>query len=320
VTDDSELAIALATALAAGCSDDAAAAVPGRRRLPVEQIARSYYRWYRSPPFDCGMTCGGAFHSVQRLAATCQVVDGPGRGAVADTMLSSAAALNMRSKANGALMRASPWAVWGHRLPPDVVAAAAVLDAQLSHPNPHSCAANAAYVVAIHHLLCHERDADGAVAAARHWLVAHNERGMFDDVVQWLDDAPLALEPAEPNCGFVKIAFMHAFYHLLHASPFVDAISTTIAAGGDTDTNAAIVGGMMGAYWGVHGIPPHMVQHVLEFKPAMCHGARQRPEWLWPCQMQQLVASFFDNPVTELQPVPCYAFAAPIDNRHPSTW
>jgi hypothetical protein len=44
--------------------------------------------------------------------------------------------------------------------------------------------------------------------------------------------------------------------------------------GGDTDTNAAIVGGMVGAY---HNIPSYMLTHVLEFD---CTGnmGHQRPK------------------------------------------
>ena len=32
---------------------------------------------------------------------------------------------------------------------------------------------------------------------------------------------------------------------------FRDSIYHTLIQGGDTDTNAAIVGGVMGAYWGI---------------------------------------------------------------------
>lgn len=35
--------------------------------------------------------------------------------------------------------------------------------------------------------------------------------------------------------------------------------------GGDTDTNAAIVGGMIGAYFGVEGIPEEMIVKLLSF-------------------------------------------------------
>lgn len=43
--------------------------------------------------------------------------------------------VNMQSKANGALMRVTPLAVWGHKLSQHDLVAAAVADAQLTHPN-----------------------------------------------------------------------------------------------------------------------------------------------------------------------------------------
>ena len=42
---------------------------------------------------------------------------------------------NMNSKANGALMRITPLAVWGHQLSEEQLVQAAREDAQLTHPN-----------------------------------------------------------------------------------------------------------------------------------------------------------------------------------------
>ena len=73
------------------------------------------------------------------------------------------------SKANGALMRAAPLAVWGHRLPPATLAEYAILDASLSHPSPTCGEASAAYVIALAHLIAQPGDAEGALAAACAW-------------------------------------------------------------------------------------------------------------------------------------------------------
>ena len=44
-----------------------------------------------------------------------------------------------------------------------------------------------------------------------------------------------------------------------------NAIRETIQEGGDTDTNACIVGGMIGAYLGAAKLPKEMVSKVLNF-------------------------------------------------------
>ena len=46
---------------------------------------------------------------------------------------------------------------------------------------------------------------------------------------------------------------------------FHNAIRETIGQGGDTDTNACIVGGMIGAYLGIQKLPEDMVSKVLNF-------------------------------------------------------
>ena len=51
--------------------------------------------------------------------------------------------------------------------------------------------------------------------------------------------------------------------HLRLQSSFEDAISNVLSKGGDTDTNAAIVGGLIGALHGAHAIPEEMTAPVL---------------------------------------------------------
>ena len=93
-----------------------------------------------------------------------------------------------------------------------------------------------------------------------------------------LDDAEQGVLPAcQPMAGFVRIAFTHAFYHLLRETTFVLALRQVLAGGGDTDTNACIVGGLVGAHVGLAGIPESMSRAVLTCDTAK---GRPRPPWL----------------------------------------
>ena len=51
--------------------------------------------------------------------------------------------------------------------------------------------------------------------------------------------------------------------------------------GGDTDTNAAIVGGLLGAAQGMKAIPEDMVNKVLQYNYQE-HGGYDRPNFLVP--------------------------------------
>jgi ADP-ribosyl-[dinitrogen reductase] hydrolase len=48
----------------------------------------------------------------------------------------------------------------------------------------------------------------------------------------------------------LKIAFVWAFYYLKNEWSYKGALKDMLMQGGDTDTNAAIVGGLLGAAYG----------------------------------------------------------------------
>ena len=157
-------------------------------------------------------------------------------------------------------MRATPLGVWSARVSVEEAVAAARADARLTHPNPSCQWSTAAYVVAIRHLTLKADDHRGAFEAARSILPA----GEGDEVRRWLDDAAAGrLPPFHPQAGFVRIAFTHAFHHLQQRTPHVQALRETLGGGGDTDTNACIVGGLLGALWGERGLPGEMRAAVM---------------------------------------------------------
>lgn len=69
--------------------------------------------------------------------------------------------------------------------------------------------------------------------------------------------------------GWLLRAFVLSFYYLLRHETYSsqnkekimyhDSIRQTIQEGGDTDTNACIVGGMLGALFGIKFLPSYMV-------------------------------------------------------------
>jgi ADP-ribosylglycohydrolase len=183
----------------------------------------------------------------------------------------------MGSKANGSLMRATPLGVWGALRADDEVIAAAQADARLSHPNPACVDACAAYVLAIATLVRAPGDSALALDAVRTWARSN----ACDEVRGWLDDADAGTDvPYTPQDGFVRIAFTHAFRHLRLGTPYAAAIAETLAGGGDTDTNACIVGGLLGARWGASAIPDAMKTAVLTCDHR--RGRHARPEALHP--------------------------------------
>ena len=132
-------------------------------------------------------------------------------------------------------------------------------DVEFTHPNAACVASTTAYVLAVRHLILFPKDNRGAEDAAREYLTEANA-----EVLQWLDDAVAGnLPAAHPQAGFVRYGFTYAFHFLHHAYRFRDAIHETLLMGGDTDTNACIVGGLLGAYNGFSALPKASLDGLL---------------------------------------------------------
>ncbi|NER24661.1 MAG: ADP-ribosylglycohydrolase family protein [Symploca sp. SIO1C2] len=278
ITDDGELTLCLAQALSQS------------KNFEIETVAQSYAQWVASQPFDIGSTTSASLGSPFQFQWQ-EALEQEGYAAV---MTQAAAQRCMKSKANGSLMRISPLGIWGYRLSNEELARFAQQDSRLSHPNPSCCYAVACYTIAIASLLRKPGDRQTAFDSAKSWLesqaqVTQTSPGQAE-VLGWLQDAENNVDIAySPQIGFVKIAFTHAFRHLLLGSDYVAAIRETLTGGGDTDTNACIVGGLIGAACGATAIPEAMQQSVLNCDTQ--RGKQLRPQFFSTTQVPVLVKS-----------------------------
>ena len=63
------------------------------------------------------------------------------------------------------------------------------------------------------------------------------------------------------------IAFRNALYQLLHAPSAEEGIVNTVMQGGDTDTNAAICGALLGAVNGLSAMPKRWIETLRNCRP-----------------------------------------------------
>ena len=293
VTDDTELAFALAHALL----EKGERLVEGMKfaGLPASCVARWYGKWMGSPPFDCGMTCGASMQCSEDMTEADDATDAPATACMTAARLGS-----MGSKANGGLMRLTPLPIFYHRCTDAQVAALAAADAQLSHPNPTCQLTNALYAIMIARFIRNPHPTPGPVPSLTSLLpsLPYPDKAKTE-VLGWIETAEAAargeavLDNCENQAGFVKHGFTYALYHLLKGSTFEEAIRHTLQGGGDTDTNAAIVGGLVGAALGANAIPAHMREVVVKCQANS--GMHPRPEWLWPSQIPTLVEQLYNK-------------------------
>ena len=284
-TDDSELALALARTLvhSDGFND--------------EHIAAAYGAWLESEPFDVGGTIGTAARAISGAEA---------RGV--SKVEAARDAANRASEANGALMRQSPLAMWGCGLTPELLADVVRRDTLLTHPNRVCQDASAAFVIALAAVIREGLDAEQAYARAVTWDEAHGESRTVTAALR----AARATSPDyETNQGHVLIALQNAFYQALHASTVEEGVVATVMGGGDTDTNAAIAGALLGALHGGRVIPAQWRQVVLACRPqqGVAGVQRPRPRIYWPIDAlplaEQLLAAGMrrhDEPTAPTRP------------------
>ncbi len=221
---------------------------------------KAYQFWLDSGPFDCGSTIRSSLRGH----------------------------LNPESQANGALMRISPLGIFGANHPLESVAEWARQDAALTHPHPVCVQANALYSLAI----------------ARAIKTGPEPRSLYDRIVDWAADmnaepslTEAILDAAEaPPAGYVRqqgwvlIAFHNALWQLVHAPNLEEGVVDTVMRGGDTDTNAAICGALLGAVHGLDAVPRRWVDRLLQCRPEAGRPGvhHPRPEVFWPVDAMDL--------------------------------
>jgi ADP-ribosylglycohydrolase/fructose-1,6-bisphosphatase/inositol monophosphatase family enzyme len=222
-----------------------------RRGFDPAAILAAYREWLASGPFDCGTTtrAGLQGHPVRD------------------------------SQANGGLMRVSPLGVFAHAVPPERLAGWARTECAITHVHPVCRDASAAYALAIAHAV---RTGDGPRLV---WTAAIRHARAFELAAPVLR----ALEAAEveppvdfsTNAGWAILALQNAFYRLLHAPSLEEGLVDTVRAGGDTDTNAAIAGALLGAVHGRDAVPERWRRVLLGCRP-LPGTPQPRPPAYWP--------------------------------------
>ncbi len=232
-----------------------------------EAARKQYQYWLSSDPFDCGMTISAGLRGNP----------------------------NPDSQANGAMMRISPLGIFGAGFKLNQVAEWAMQDAALTHPNKICQQANALFAMGIAHAIQSGCDRKELYRSIRQWAV---DMTVEPALLETIDKA--ASEPPTDYVnqqGWVLIAFQNALYQLLHASSLEAGVIDTVMGGGDTDTNAAICGALLGAVFGRVAIPAQWIDCLLNCRPEAGNQKvrHPRPECFWPVDVLELAEGLIEG-------------------------
>ncbi len=250
-TDDSEMEIALLNGIIEGQHEDL---------FPVEHIAQSYIKWYKSEPFDMGQSVRNAL-----LGAFC-----------AEDLINNSYEFNNYSQSNGSLMRCIPLALLSVGKTFEEILELVECEVILIHSSKIVLYITALYCFLISQIILYVLQQNTTNIS----LLIDETRQLIINVLPDDENSDLLLEwfnqginltnicnyNAITNEGHVKHAFIMVIYFLnnINNYSYERAIKEVLMLGGDTDTNAKIVGNLFGAYYN-DCIPEYMLKPVLKF-------------------------------------------------------
>lgn len=236
VTDDSEMAMALASSIL----------VSGK--VTRTAIAQAYHNWYLSDPFDIGKSTKNAvrYSSADQMIKAAKQFD--------QNCLEQYQSHNL---SNGFLMRIGPLGVVCAGLISQNTSAPILIkqivklvseDTLLTHPSLTALTYSTTFIILLGFAIVDGKFDRGYKLVKKH-IKSHGDCFHILDAGLNLD-SKLAHDPRK-QIGDVRIAFQlairKAFLVQTGKMSFEEAIVSTVKLGGDTDTNACIVGYLCGA-------------------------------------------------------------------------
>ncbi|HDR15290.1 MAG TPA: ADP-ribosylglycohydrolase family protein [Desulfobacteraceae bacterium] len=225
-----------------------------------EAALKEYQYWLRSDPFDCGNTIYAG------------LTGNP----------------NPDSQANGAMMRISPLGIFGANYKLEQVAEWAMRDAALTHLHVICRQANALFAMGIAHAISCGCGGRELYRSIRQWAKEMPVESALMAIIEKAAEAPP--QDFVRRQGWVLIAFQNALYQLLHAETMEAGIVDTVMRGGDTDTNAAICGALLGAVHGLEAVPDQWLNALQNCRPqeGTPRVHQPRPQCFWPVDALEL--------------------------------
>jgi ADP-ribosylglycohydrolase len=236
-------------------------------RYCAMRTGRAYCAWLDSGPFDCGITIRNALNGMP----------------------------TPNSQANGALMRVSPLGIFGAGRKRADVMDWARKDAALTHVHPVCGQANALFAA----LLAHAIREGGTGAELYEALLGWMKRMKLEPALREAVERAAHGKPRDyqSQMGWVLVAFQNALWQMLHAPSFEEGVVDTVMQGGDTDTNAAIAGALLGAIHGEEAVPAQWREAILNCRTeAGSPSVRTpRPQRYWPVDALELADALLEQ-------------------------
>lgn len=170
------------------------------------------------------------------------------------------------SNGNGSLMRILPISLVFHKLPVEDIVKINTEVSALTHGHIRSCIACAYYSLMIRHVM-EEKDLKTAYTQANKEILKYipaEESARFARIT----GGKLAIlkEKDIKSSGYVIDTLEAALWCCMKTDNFEDAVLKAVNLGEDTDTVAAVAGGLAGAFYGVDEVPEKWINFLAKLE------------------------------------------------------
>lgn len=174
-----------------------------------------------------------------------------------------------RSNGNGSLMRILPLAYYffAHSTPAPERLAKSIEISAITHAHIRSGIACFIYTDFALQLLAGKNKHEAYEYIRNQTLISLRENGISETQINpfsgiLFDNIAQRPENEIESSGYVVHTLEASLWALLNYSNYQDIVLTAVNLGSDTDTTAAVVGGLAGIVYGHHQIPPSWIQQI----------------------------------------------------------
>jgi ADP-ribosylglycohydrolase len=250
ITDDAEMALALLHSLSK------------KKTYKRSDVARKYIKWFQTNPVDIGQT-------IRKSISTRKIAKGK------HDMINNSKEMNMSSLSNGTLMRIAPIALLYPKHSIAQLKKITSKECELTHPSKIIKDAVWIYIYAIilildktpkktiYEKLLKEVETPKVYTVLLDCIKRPEPTAINDNTFDLTDSIKFQ--------GYFGIALQNCFYEFFEGKSFYDSMVNIVKRGGDVDTNCAIAGALLGAYYGKDKIPTEWIKTIKEY-----HGERSK--------------------------------------------
>lgn len=255
ITDDTEMALCLASAI---CESGGYSA---------DQVAHNYIKWIKSRPIDIADDIKEALSITLHDSET-----NASNSSISQHISYNALTKNKTSINNGSLMRISPLAIYGITIPEDIFLQLVDTECRITHPNLLVLDICRVFANCIRTAII-TGNKEQVLKTAKRTAKSVSVLNIIQDAIE--KEEPFCFYPAngkEPECieaddsrrEYAGIALHCALFEVANGHSFERSLERVVSKGGDTDTNASIVGALLGAVYGIGAIPNEWKSSVME--------------------------------------------------------